>query len=95
MGRTMVERKQRPFIFVSIRASTIRNFIILDLITGTGLYYLIKVATASVLLGSMGSAVGTEVMKRIRVMRLFHKNRSILPVRKKSIDVHSKSTDRV
>ncbi|EES73738.1 hypothetical protein ACL02P_02320 [Paenibacillus sp. MB22_1] len=46
------------------------------------MYYLIKLATASVLLGSMGSAVGTEVMKRIPVMRLFQMNRSIMPVKK-------------
>lgn len=78
----MVERKQRPFIFVTIRASTIRKIVILDFIAGTGLYYLIKLATASVLLGTMGSAVGTEVMKRIPVTRLVTMNRSISTVKK-------------
>ncbi|MDU4698244.1 MAG: hypothetical protein E6Y08_20740 [Paenibacillus sp.] len=78
----MAERKQRPFIFVTIRASTIRKIIILDFIAGTGLYYLIKLATASVLLGTMGSAVGTEVMKRIPVTRMFQLNQGISPVKK-------------
>ncbi|WP_240269809.1 hypothetical protein [Paenibacillus timonensis] len=74
--------KQRPFIFVTIKASTIRNILILDLIAGTGLYYLIKLATASVLLGTMGSALGTEAMKRIPVTRLIQMNRGISPVKK-------------
>ncbi|MEC0329711.1 hypothetical protein P4H42_08790 [Paenibacillus macerans] len=65
----MAETKHRPFIFVTIKASTIRNFIILDLIAGTGLYYLIKLATASALLGTVGSALGTEGMKRIPALR--------------------------
>ncbi|GJM79475.1 hypothetical protein MJ257_13895 [Paenibacillus timonensis] len=78
----MAEMKQRPFIFVTIKASTIRNILILDLIAGTGLYYLIKLATASVLLGTMGSALGTEAMKRIPVTRLIQMNRGISPVKK-------------
>lgn len=78
----MAEMKQRPFIFVTINASTIRNILILDLIAGTGLYYLIKLATASVLLGTMGSALGTEAMKRIPVTRLILMNRGISPVKK-------------
>ncbi|MDU2242875.1 MAG: hypothetical protein E7E23_20115 [Paenibacillus sp.] len=78
----MAEMKQRPFIFVTIKASTIRNILILDLIAGTGLYYLIKLATASVLLGTMGSALGTEAMKRIPVTRLILMNRGISPVKK-------------
>lgn len=78
----MAETKQRPFIFVTIKASTIRNILILDLIAGTGLYYLIKLATASVLLGTMGSALGTEAMKRIPVTRLILMNRGISPVKK-------------
>ncbi|WP_178022023.1 hypothetical protein [uncultured Paenibacillus sp.] len=78
----MAEAKQHPFIFVTIKASTIRNILILDLIAGTGLYYLIKLATASVLLGTMGSALGTEAMKRIPLTRLIQLNRSRSPVKK-------------
>ncbi|WP_068784858.1 hypothetical protein [Paenibacillus phocaensis] len=78
----MAKTKQRPYIFVTIKASTIRNILIWDLITGTGLYYLIKLATASVLLGTMGSALGTEAMKRLPLTRLIQMNRSISPVKK-------------
>ncbi|WP_339816950.1 hypothetical protein MKZ15_16430 [Paenibacillus sp. FSL R7-0216] len=78
----MAANKQRPFIFVTIKASTIRNIFVLDLIAGTGIYYLIKLVTASVLLGSVGSALGTEAMKRIPIARLIQMNRSISPVKR-------------
>ncbi|THF79825.1 hypothetical protein E6W99_11340 [Metabacillus sediminilitoris] len=56
---------QNQVFFCSIRGSTIKKFIILDCITGTGIYYALKIITSSVLVGVVGSIVCTESIKRI------------------------------
>ncbi|MCQ6563208.1 hypothetical protein NNL21_31535 [Paenibacillus mendelii] len=56
--------KDNQFVVYIIKGSTIRRFLILDLILGTGIYYVVKFIFASVLIASAGSIVGTEGVKR-------------------------------
>lgn len=58
--------KKSNVVFYTIRGSTIKKFILLDCITGTGVYYALKIITSSVLIGVVGSIVCTEGMKRLQ-----------------------------
>ncbi|WP_260508255.1 hypothetical protein [Cytobacillus firmus] len=62
-------KKQNQVVFYTIKGSTIKKFLILDCITGTGIYYVIKMISSSVLIGVVGSIVGTEGIKRASVKR--------------------------
>lgn len=57
--------KQNQIVFYTIKGSTIKNFLIVDMITGTGIYYVVKLISTSVLMGMIGSIVGAEGIKRI------------------------------
>nr|WP_307471554.1 hypothetical protein [Cytobacillus purgationiresistens] len=57
--------KQNQIVFYTIKASAIKKFLIIDLITGTGIYYAVKIISASVLIGIGGSIIGTEGVKRM------------------------------
>ncbi|MEN0642679.1 hypothetical protein MKY91_05840 [Alkalicoccobacillus gibsonii] len=52
-------------VFYSIKGSTIRNFIIIDCISGTGIYYVAKIVTTSIVIGIVSSVVGTVEMKKL------------------------------
>jgi len=56
--------QQKHFIFITIKGSTIKKFIIFDCLTGTGIYYTVKFITASIIIGLIGSVVGTEGIKK-------------------------------
>lgn len=56
--------KNHNVVFYTIRGSTIKKFIILDCITGTGIYYALKIITSSILVGVVGSMVCTGGIKR-------------------------------
>lgn len=58
-------KKQNPVVFYTIKGSTINKFLILDIITGTGIYYGFKIISSSVLVGILGSIVFTEGIKRL------------------------------
>ncbi|QNF29779.1 MULTISPECIES: hypothetical protein [Metabacillus] len=60
----MSVKKQNQVVFYIIKGSTIKKFLILDCITGTSLYYAIKIISSSILIGIVGSIVGTEGIKR-------------------------------
>ena len=57
--------KQNQIVFYTIKGSTIKNFLIVDMITGTGIYYVVKLISTSVLMGMIGSFLGAEGIKRI------------------------------
>ena len=57
--------KEPNIVFYTIRGSTIKKFILFDCITGTGIYYGLKILTSSVLIGVVGSIVCTEGIKRV------------------------------
>ncbi|MGE7602702.1 hypothetical protein ACQKL5_09350 [Peribacillus sp. NPDC097675] len=60
-----MNQKQNQVVFYTIKGSTIKNFLIIDMITGTGIFYVIKIISSSVILGMIGSFVGAEGIKRI------------------------------
>lgn len=62
-------KKQQPFVFYTIKGSTIKKFLILDCITGTGLYYALKIYSSSVVIGILGSMVGVEGVRKISVRK--------------------------
>ncbi len=57
-------------VFYSIQGSTIKKFLLLDFILGTGIYYLVKIISSSILIGSIGSFICTEGIKRLSSKRL-------------------------
>ncbi|MGE7662839.1 hypothetical protein ACQKL6_14220 [Peribacillus sp. NPDC097197] len=59
----MTTKKQHQIVFYSIKGSSIKNFLIIDLITGTGIYYAVKIISARVIMGMVGSVIGTEGIK--------------------------------
>lgn len=61
----MNRQKQNQVVFYTIKGSTIKNFLIVDLITGTGIYYVVKMISTSALMGLIGSFIGAEGIKRI------------------------------
>ena len=52
-------------VFYTIKGSTISKFLIIDCIAGTGIFYIVKIITTSVLVGMLGSIVCTEGLKRL------------------------------
>ena len=60
---------QPRFIVVTIRKSTIINFIIIDILFSTTLYVVVKMIYSSVIIATSGSLIGTEGVKKLgRVM---------------------------
>ena len=57
--------KNQNIVFYTIRGSTIKKFIILDCLTGTGIYYALKFITSSIIVGIVGCMVCTEGLKRL------------------------------
>ena len=60
----MTVNKQNDVVFYSIEGSTIKKFLIIDLLIGSGIFYAIKIISASVLMGMAGSMIGAEGIKR-------------------------------
>ena len=60
----MTVNNQNDVVFYSIEGSTIKKFLIIDLLIGSGLFYAIKIISASVLMGMAGSMIGAEGIKR-------------------------------
>ncbi|KEK24024.1 hypothetical protein [Bacillus gaemokensis] len=61
----MLNRKNDQIVIHIIKGSTIKKFLILDLVTGTGIYYAVKFISSSVLIAIVGSIMGTEGIKKI------------------------------
>ncbi|ASV66858.1 hypothetical protein CKF48_05690 [Cytobacillus kochii] len=58
--------QENQVVFYSIKASTIKRFIILDCVTGTAFYYAIKAISTSMILALIGCVVGTEGIKQVK-----------------------------
>jgi hypothetical protein len=58
-------KKQNQVVFYTIKGSTIKKFLILDCITGTGIFYALKIISSSFLVGFFGSIACTEGIKRL------------------------------
>ncbi|MHA7963809.1 hypothetical protein ACX93W_06655 [Paenibacillus sp. CAU 1782] len=57
--------KQGRVVFLVVKGSTIKKFLIVDLIAGTGIYYVLKIVYSSVIIASAGSFIGTATLKKI------------------------------
>ncbi|MBB3070002.1 hypothetical protein FHS14_002997 [Paenibacillus baekrokdamisoli] len=53
-----------PFVMVVIPLSTIKKFIIIDLLAGTAIFHMLKMPLHSFLAASAGSMVGTILIKQ-------------------------------
>lgn len=61
-----MERIHQPkMIFIAIEKSTLQKFLLIDIIIGSGLYYIIKLISSSLLIATIGSMAGTEGIKTI------------------------------
>jgi hypothetical protein len=58
-------KKQNQVVFYTIKGSTIKKFLILDCLTGTGIFYAFKILSSSILVGFLGSLVCIEGIKRL------------------------------
>jgi hypothetical protein len=63
-------------VFCSIKGSTIKRYILIDMLIGSGVYYIIYFISSSFLLGMTGSYIGTEAMKGIHKLILSMRGRS-------------------
>jgi hypothetical protein len=63
--RGIYMEKEKQVVFLAIKGSTIKRILILDFLTGSGIFYTLKILTSSVLLGMVGSFVCTESIKRV------------------------------
>lgn len=57
-------RIQKQFVFCTIKGSAIKSFVILELVTGTGIYYAVKIISSSVIIAMVGSMIGTKGIKK-------------------------------
>ncbi|TWE00621.1 hypothetical protein FB545_2956 [Peribacillus frigoritolerans] len=57
-------KKNDQFVIYIIKGSTIKRFLILDLIIGSGIFYVVKFISSSILIASASSFVGTEGIKK-------------------------------
>lgn len=64
-GVTKLSRKKNNQIVIYIiKGSTIKRFLILDLIIGSGIFYVVKFISSSILIASVSSFIGTEGIKK-------------------------------
>ncbi|MBD3109236.1 hypothetical protein IEO70_12855 [Bacillus sp. AGMB 02131] len=66
----MKKQNQVVFYTIKIKGSTIKKFIILDCIASMGIYFLFKWISASILIGVIGSIVGTHGIKKVPLIRI-------------------------
>ncbi|MFD6209509.1 MULTISPECIES: hypothetical protein [unclassified Peribacillus] len=57
-------KKNNSIVFYVIKGSTIKKFLILDLVVGTGIYFAVKFISSSLLMASLASIIGTEGIKK-------------------------------
>ncbi|MFB4212617.1 hypothetical protein ACE1TH_11970 [Shouchella sp. JSM 1781072] len=59
-----MKKGNHKFVFYTIKVTKLKRFLLLDMVAGTGIYFTVKVVTASVVAGMVGSVIGTEGIKR-------------------------------
>lgn len=52
-------------IFYSLESKVVKKFIVVDIIIGTGLYYMCRASFSSEAAGIIGSIIGTEGIRRL------------------------------
>ncbi|KQU63449.1 hypothetical protein ASG66_03315 [Bacillus sp. Leaf406] len=58
-------KAQHQVIFYAIHGSSIKRFLLLDCLAGTGFYYMGKVMSSSAYVGVAASVICTEGIKRM------------------------------
>ncbi|MDQ0225878.1 hypothetical protein [Metabacillus niabensis] len=56
---------QNKILFYTIKGSSIKQFFIIDLVVGTGIYYGVETFSSNVVIAIIGCVIGTEGIKRI------------------------------
>ncbi|MGE6613170.1 hypothetical protein ACQKFG_22095 [Peribacillus sp. NPDC076916] len=58
------KKKNNQIVIYVVKGSTIKRFLILDLIIGSGIFYVVKFISSSLLIASASSFIGTEGIKK-------------------------------
>ncbi|MEH7457069.1 MULTISPECIES: hypothetical protein [Bacillus] len=61
-----MDNKSNQFVFHTIKSSTIKKFVIIDLITGTGIYWAVKFISSSALIAIISCIFGTKKIKKMQ-----------------------------
>jgi hypothetical protein len=61
----MQQVHQPKMIFIAIEKSTLQKILLIDIVIGSGLYYIIKIISSSLLIATIASMAGTEGIKTI------------------------------
>ncbi len=63
---TTLDNNNNQFIFHTIKSSAIKKFVIIDLITGTGIYWTVNFISSSALLAIISCVLGTKKIKKMQ-----------------------------
>ncbi len=63
---TTLDNKNNQFIFHTIQGSAIKKFVIIDLITGTGIYWTVNFISSSAILAIISCILGTKKIKEMQ-----------------------------
>lgn len=72
----MRKRNKQQVFFYVINGKPIKYILIIDLVIGTGIYYIVKIVASSVTIATVGSVIGSEGIKRIE------KRNAIVPAKR-------------
>ncbi|WP_026049051.1 hypothetical protein [Bacillus bingmayongensis] len=59
-------KKNNQFVFYTIKSSTIKKFVIIDLVTGTGIYWTVNFISSSALIAIISCILGTKKIKKMQ-----------------------------
>ncbi len=62
----MMGKKNNQFVFYTIKSSTIKKFVIIDLVTGTGIYWTVNFISSSALIAIISCILGTKKIKKMQ-----------------------------
>lgn len=56
---------QSKVVFLVVKGTTIKKYILFNIVTGTGIFYLLKIVGLNIIISSIGSMVGSEGIKKL------------------------------
>ncbi|MBW3494213.1 hypothetical protein [Bacillus sp. FDAARGOS_1420] len=71
-----MDNNNNQFVFHTIKSSAIKKFVIIDLITGTGIYWTVNFISSSALLAIISCVLGTKKIKKCNSLKTPNKNLS-------------------
>lgn len=63
---TVLGNRNNQFVFHIIKGSSIKKFLIIDLITGTGTYWTVNSISSSALIAIISCILGTKKIKKMQ-----------------------------